>query len=58
MRISGNSKMFQTYGDDSFAMNDFTYTKKYVLKDYKLFLKDYNEYFLLKLKIYLVWIQN
>ncbi len=38
------SMWYQTYGDDSFILDAFTFARKYAGKDVKLFLNDYNTY--------------
>lgn len=39
-----NSKWYEAYGDESYIVDAFTFARKYVAKDVKLFYNDYNEY--------------
>jgi endo-1,4-beta-xylanase len=42
------SNWWKCYGDDSFVINAFKYARQYAPKDCKLYMNDYNEYFVLK----------
>lgn len=42
------SSWYETYGDESYIMDAFTFARKYAADDVKLFLNDYNEYMLSK----------